>query len=232
MVEDNRRWGFEEAEDWEYEAGRRVTPPPASPQPDDADACVGADASGAVSVVVELDGRVRAVRLAARWRDSIDQRALDAAVADAANNATMQALSRSVEAQGDLTAVEPLPPDRSVDETPFTRDDAMRLFDAVNTELASFTSGLDQTVNVPVQAESRGGHVRGTAQSGRIVRFEIDDRWAHAAPEAEMEGELAEVLRALHDRAAPVPRPAGPAIAELQALASDPARLLRKVGLA
>lgn len=232
MVEDNRRWGFEEAEDWEYEAGRRTAPPPADQPPSDADGCVGTDASGAVSVVAELDGRVRAVRLAAQWRDSLDQRALDAAVLNAANNATMQALSRSVQTQGDLTAGEPVPASGGVDETPLTREDALRLFAAVNTELAAFTGTLDQTVNAPVQAESRGGHVRGTAQSGRIVRFEIDDRWVHAAPNQEIEGELAEVLRALHDRGTPAPQPVGPAIAELQALASDPARLLRKVGLA
>jgi hypothetical protein len=42
-----------------------------------------------------------------------------------------------------------------VDETPLTREDAMRLFDAVNAELATFIAGLDQTVNAPVQAESR-----------------------------------------------------------------------------
>lgn len=151
---------------------------------------------------------------------------------EAANNATMRALSRSVEAQGDLTAAEPLPVSREVDETPLTSADALRLFAAVNAELATFTSGLDQTVNAPAQAESRGGHVRGTAHSGRVVRVEIDDRWAHAATNPEIEGELAEVLRALHDTGTPAPRPAGPAIAELQALASDPARLLRKVGLA
>ncbi|MFJ8966942.1 hypothetical protein ACIRG5_46875 [Lentzea sp. NPDC102401] len=232
MVEDNRRWGFEEAEDWEYEAGRRATPPPAGPQPDDADGCVGTDASGAVSVVAEPDGRVRAVRLIEQWRDSIDQRALDAAVLAAANNATMQALSHSVEAQGDLTAVEPVPVSAEVDETPFTRTDAERLFAAVNAELAAFTSSLDQTVNAPVRAESRGGHVRGIAQSGQVVRFEIDDRWVHAAPNAEIEGELAEVLRTLHVRGTPAAQPTGSAIAELQALASDPARLLRKVGLA
>ncbi|GHH59903.1 hypothetical protein [Lentzea cavernae] len=231
MVEDNRRWGFEEAEDWEYEAGRRATPPPGR-QPDDADACVGTDASGAVSVAVELDGRVRAVRLAAQWRDSLDQRALDTAVLSAANDATMQALSRSTAAQGDLTAVEPPLVSREVDETPFTRDDAMRLFDAVNAELAAFTSDLDRQVNSAVRAESRGGHVRGVGQSGQVVRFEIDDRWVHAAPNPEIEGELAEVLRALHDGGAPTSQPAGPAIAELQALASDPAKLLRKVGLA
>jgi hypothetical protein len=120
---------------------------------------------------------VRAVQLAAQWRDVLDQRALDAAVLSAANNATMQALSRSVEAQGDLTAAEPVPVRGEVDGTPFTSEDAMRLFDAVNAELAAFSSGLDQTVNAPVQAESRGGHVRGTAQFGRVVRFEIDDRW-------------------------------------------------------
>lgn len=230
MNEDNRRWGFEEAEDWEYDAGRRTTPPAA--QQEDTDECVGTDASGVVSVVAELDGRVRAVRLAARWRDSLDQRALDAAVLSAANNATMQALSRSVEAQGDLTAAEPVPVRGEVDETPFTSEDALRLFDAVNAELAAFTGGLDQTVNAPVQAASRGGHVQGTAQSGRIVRLEIDDRWLYTAPNPEIEGELAEVLRALHDRGTPAPQPGGPAIAELQALASDPARLLRKVGLA
>jgi DNA-binding protein YbaB len=232
LGEDDRRWGFEEAEDWEYEAGRRSTPPPAAQPPnDDADACVGTDVTGAVSVIAELDGRVRAVRLDARWRDSLDQRALDAAVLSAANNATMAALSRSVEAQGDLTAIEPAPVDDTVDETPFTREDAMRLFDAVNAELAAFTSSLDQAVNTPAQAESRGGHVRGTAQSGRIVRFEIDDRWVYAAPNPEIEGELTEVLRALHDRGTPSSKPVGPAIAELQALASDPERLLRKVGL-
>jgi hypothetical protein len=57
-----------------------------------------------VSVVAELDGRVRAVRLAAQWRDSLDQRALAAAVLAAANDATMLALSRGVETQGDLMA--------------------------------------------------------------------------------------------------------------------------------
>ena len=230
MVEDNRRWGFEEAEDWEYEAGRRAAPPGA--QQDDADGCVGVDASGAVSVIAELDGKVRAVRLTARWRDSLEQRALGAAVLSAANNATMRALSRSVQAQGDLTAVEPVPASGEVDETPFTLDAALRLFDAVNVELAAFSGSLDQTVNAAVRTESRGGHVRGTAQSGQVVRFDIDDRWLHAAPNPEIEGELTEVLRVLHDRGTPAPQPVGPAIAELQALASDPARLLRKVGLA
>lgn len=228
MNDDDRRWGFEEAEDWEYDAGRRATPPPAAEQ----DGCVGTDASGAVSVIAELDGRARAVALTAQWRESLDQRALDAAVLSAANNATMQALSRSVEAQGDLTAAAPVPVRGEVDETPFTSEDAMRLFDAVNAELAAFTGGLDQTVNAPVRAESRGGHVQGTAQAGRVVRLEIDDRWLYTAPNPEIESELAEVLRALHDRGTPAPRPGGPAIAELQALASDPARLLRKVGLA
>ncbi len=225
MVEDSRRWGFEEAEDWEHE--RRT--PPLAPQDD---GCVGVDASGAVSVVVELDGCVREVRLTAQWRDTVDPRALNAAVLSAANNATMRALSRSVEARGDLTAAAPPDPSAEVDETPFTRADAERLFAAVNAELAAFGSRLDQTVNVPVRAESRGGHVSGTAQSGRVVAVEIDGHWLHAAPNPEVEGELAEVLRALHDRGTPASQPSGPAIAQLQALASDPARLLRKVGLA
>lgn len=230
MAEDNRRWGFEEAEDWEYEAGRR-TPPPAAPEPV-ADGCTGTDASGAVTVVVEPGGRVREVRLAERWRDALDQRALDSAVLTAANNATMQALARGVEEQGDLTAVTPPAPSAEVDESPFTRADAERLFAAVDAELAAFGTGLDQAVNAPVRAESRGGHVSGLAQSGQVVRVDLDDRWLHAAPNAEVEGEITEVLRALHDAGVPASRPAGAALSQLQALASDPARLLRKVGLA
>ncbi|HUQ59541.1 YbaB/EbfC family nucleoid-associated protein [Lentzea sp.] len=225
MGEDNRRWGFEEAEDREFE--RRPQPPA---QQDDS--CVGTDASGAVSVVVEPDGRVREVRLTARWRDTLDPRALGAAVLTAANNATMQALSRNVEAQGDLAAVEPPSPSAEVDETPFTRADAERLFAAVNAELAAFAAGPGSTVNALLRAESRAGHVSGTARSGRVVRVEIDGHWLHAAPTAEVEGELAEVLRSLHDRGTPPSPPSGPAITRLQALASDPARLLRKVGLA
>jgi len=223
--EDNRRWGFEEADDWEYE--RRPQPPA---QQDDG--CTGTDASGAVAVAVELDGRVREVRLTSRWRDTLDPRALGAAVLSAANNATMQALSRNVEAQGDLTAVEPPSPSAEVDESPFTRADAERLFAAVNAELAAFAAGTGRTVNALVQAKSRGRHVSGTAQSGRVVRVEIDGQWLHAAPNPEVEGEIAEVLRSLHDRGTPTSPPSGPAIAQLQDLASDPARLLRKVGLA
>ncbi|HEX7302727.1 YbaB/EbfC family nucleoid-associated protein [Lentzea sp.] len=221
MVEDNRRWGFEEAEDWEQAA---------QPAPAQDDGCTGTDGSGAVSVVVEPDGRVRTVRLAAQWRDALEPRSLGAAVVSAVTEATMRALARAVEAQGDLTAVAPPPPVADVDETPFTRADAERLFAAVNVELAAFTAELDRVVNVPVRAESRGGHVSGTAQAGQVVAVEIDGQWSHAAPGPEVEGELAEVLRALHGP--PVARPAGPAIAQLQALASDPARLLRKVGLA
>ncbi|MFD9704318.1 hypothetical protein [Lentzea sp. NPDC059081] len=221
MAEDNRRWGFEEAEDWEQ------APPPAPAQDD---GCAGTEDSGAVSVVVELDGRVRAVRLAAQWRDVLEPRSLGAAVVSATTDATMRALARAVEDQGDLTAIAPPSPVADLDEAPFTRADAERLFAAVNAELAAFTAELDRLTNVPARAESRGGHVSGTAQAGRVVAVEIDGQWSHAAPNPEIEGELTEVLRALHRT--PVAQPAGPAIAQLQALASDPARLLRKVGLA
>jgi DNA-binding protein YbaB len=231
-VEDERRWGFEEAEDWEYAAERRVDPTRVAEQ-DVADSSTGVDDSGAVTVVVGPDGQVRAVTLAADWRRALDPRALGASVLSAANNATMQALARSIEAD------QPAAPQPTVNATAptdslITREDAIRLMDAVTAELAAFTSKLDQAVSSPVTVESAGGHARGTAQNGQIVGFEVDAAWVYGAPNREIEGELVEVLRRLHASGTPsdlADGPRGPAIAELQALASDPDTLLRRVGL-
>jgi DNA-binding protein YbaB len=133
-VEDERRWGFEEAEDWEYAAERRVDPPRMAEQ-DVADSSTGVDDSGAVTVVVGPDGQVRAVTLAADWRRALDPRALGASVLSAANNATMQALARSIEAD------QPAAPQPTVNATAptdslITRENAIRLMDAVTAERA------------------------------------------------------------------------------------------------
>ncbi|RKT54120.1 hypothetical protein [Saccharothrix australiensis] len=233
-MKDDRRWGFEEADDWEYAAERRAAPKHSAEQ-DDADSAIGVDASGAVTVVVGPDGQARAVTLIADWRRALDPRGLGGAVLSAANNATMQALARGMEAAREST------PDSSGPRTPvapadspLTAQDALRLFDAVTAELAAFTSELDHAVDTPVTVESAGGHVRGTVRTGQVIGFEADGRWAHGAPNREIEGELVEVLRKLHADGSPsrlADGPRGPAIAELRALASDPDTLLRRVGL-
>lgn len=120
------------------------------------------------------------------------------------------------------------------DGSPITREDALRLFDAVTAELAAFTSRLDHVVGAPVTVESAGGNVRGTARTGQVIGLEVSGAWAHGAPNREIEGELVEVLRRLHDSGSPsdlADGPRGPAIAGLRALASDPDTLLRRVGL-
>ncbi|CCH32434.1 lipase chaperone [Actinosynnema sp. NPDC047251] len=230
---DDRRWGFEEAEDWEYAAERRATPSRPVEQ-DDSDSAIGVDVSGAVTVAVGPDGQTRAVTLIADWRRALDPRRLGGAVLSAANNATMQALASGLESTRASTSGSSEPRTPVSFDSRLTRQDALRLFDAVTAELDAFASELDHAADNPVTAESAGGHVRGTVRTGQLIGFETDGTWAHGAPNREIEGELLEVLRKLHAAGSPsrlADGPQGPAIAELRALASDPTTLLRRVGL-
>jgi hypothetical protein len=148
------------------------------------------------------------------------------------NAATMQALAKRVE-----RPVAEEPPTSSVapqDGSRITLAEATRLMDAVTADLERFKQQVAEVVDRSVTAESRGGHVRGTAQRGQVLDIAIDPAWAHTARTSELEQELLEVLRALRARSAPADLargPQSPAIAELTALVRDPNTLLRRVGL-
>jgi len=106
--------------------------------------------------------------------------------------------------------------------------------DAVSEELDQFTARLTEVVDHSVRAESAGGHVQGSAQRGQVLSLDIDANWAGQARHTEIETELAEVLRGLHDSSTPRELAAGPsgsAISELMDLAADPRRLMRRLGL-
>jgi hypothetical protein len=225
---EGRRWGFEEAEDWEYAApGDRPTP-----AEDSGETLLGQDADRIVQVVVSLEAEIIAVRLSPRWRQVVAPQALHASVLSATNAATMQALARGVE-QVDLTAPAP-PKSASADESPLTNQDVQRLLDAVNAELNRFTARLSTIVDQQVQVRSSGGHVKGSAQRGRVLTLDIDTAWAGQARHTEIETELVDVLRGLHDASTPREMAAGPsgsAISELMGLAADPRRLMRRLGM-
>jgi hypothetical protein len=85
-----------------------------------------------------------------------------------------------------------------------------------------------------VGADSAGGHVQGSAQRGLVLSLDIDANWAGQARHTEIETELVEVLRGLHESSTPREVAAGPsggAISELMDLAADPQRLMRRLGL-
>ncbi|MFD1146337.1 hypothetical protein [Saccharothrix hoggarensis] len=226
------RFGFEENDEGDQ-------PPRRSPDQPDArdDLLTGRDPDGVVAVAVNDEAEVQSVTIAAGWKQAVDPRALGGAVVQAANAATVQALAKQAERP---TAPPPSPPPQSQPQPQsqpserITPEDALRLIDAVNNDLDRYTQRMAEVVDRPTTAESRGGHVRGTARRGQVVALDADPAWTHTARVSEMQHEFLEVLRTLHARGVPADLAQGPrssAIAELTALISDPNTLLRRVGL-
>jgi DNA-binding protein YbaB len=229
---DDRRWGFEEADDSEYAAlGGQ---PRQEPGRESEETLVGEDVDRVVQVVVSPEAEVIAVRLSPEWRRSVDPRALHTSVLSAANTATMRALAHNVEQVDLAAAAQPPREGANADESALTTQDVERLLDAVSAELGQFTERLSGIVDQSVHLRSAGGHVDGSAQRGRVLALDIDSVWAGQARHSEMETELLEVLRGLHDTSTPrelAGGPSGGAISELMELAADPHRLMRRLGM-
>ena len=230
---DDQRWGFEEADDWEYQEldGRAAS----KAAPESEETLVGLDPDGVVEVVVSPAAEVIAVRLSPEWRRSVDPRGLHTCAVTAANMATMRALAIGVE-QVDFTAMASQPQQVPVgtDESALTTQDMQRLFDSVATELERFTEQASAVVDCPATVRSAGGHVQGSAQYGQVLSLDIDVNWAGVARHGEIESELFEVLRGLRESSTPNELAAGPTgtgISELMELVSDPRRLMRRLGL-
>ncbi|MBB5152927.1 hypothetical protein [Saccharopolyspora phatthalungensis] len=188
-----------------------------------------------VAVNVTDAGVVTSVVLAAGWRRSVDPRELGAAVLSAFATATMQVLANRVEGTQQTPPVTGAStPADLPDTSPLSKEDVMRLVDAVSADLNHFTEQVSARVDQTVSVESAGGHVRGSARSGQILDVSIDPNWAASARNSEIELELTEVLKQLGELSSPGELAQGPrsrAIDELHALASDPQLFLRRVGL-
>jgi hypothetical protein len=229
---DDQRWGFEEADDWEYEQPSGKPPPDRVEEP--AESLIGEDSDGVVAVVVSPEAEVVGVRLSPEWRSAVDPRELHSKVLLAANTATMRALACNVERMDSTAAAEPAEPRADADQSALTTQDVQRLLYAVSAELDQFTERLSAVVGHPVQVQSAGGHVQGSAQQGQVLQLDIDPVWAGQARHTEIENELVEVLRGLNGSTTPRALGAGPsgnAISELMDLAADPQRLMRRLGL-
>lgn len=230
---DDQRWGFEEADDWEYQELGEQAASKAAPEPEET--LVGLDPDGVVEVVISPTAEVLAVRLSPEWRMSVDPRGLHTCAVTAANMATMRALAVAVE-QVDFTApaTQPQATPVGTDESALTTQDMQRLFDSVATELERFTEQASAVMGHPATVRSAGGHVQGTAQQGQVLSLDIDANWASVARQGEIESELLEVLRGLQEsgiRNELAAGPTGTGISELMELVRDPQRLMRRLGL-
>lgn len=228
---DDRRWGFEDADDQEYEElSGRPSPPASGPE----ETLVGQDPHGVVTVVVSPEADVLGVRLSQEWRSVVAPHELHGGVLSAANTATMRALAYNVERMDSTPAAEPVEPQAVADQPELTTQDVQRLLDAVSVELDHFTERFSVVADNPVQVRSAGGHVQGSAQRGQVLSLDIDSGWAGQVRHSEIETELFEVLRGLHDASTPRELAAGPSsgsISELMELIADPRRLLRRLGM-
>lgn len=230
---DDQRWGFEEADDWEYQELDGQATPHATPEPEEE--LVGRDPDGVIEVVVLPTADVTAVRLSPDWRKSVDPRGLHTCAVTAANMATMRALSFAV-GQVDFTspATPPSATAAGADESALTTQDMQRLFDSVATELERFAEQAATVMNQTSTIRSAGGHVQGAAQQGQVLSLDIDAGWAGVARQGEIESELFEVLRGLREASSAGGLAAGPTgtgISELMELVGDPQRLIRRLGL-
>lgn len=229
---DDDRWGFEEAEDWEYEQPAQTE----EPVPDN-ERLVGQDPDQIVSVTVSPSAEVLSVALDSNWTRVVDPRGLHSSVLAAANAATMAALSYQVE------EVQRNPPTvpafggqaDPADESPLSPDDMLRLVDAATAEMTRFADQAATVVDRRITAESAGGHLSGSAVNGQVVDIAIDPAWAGSVRSTEIASEITDVLRQLHAAATPpeiINGPQGSAIAEIMGMLYDPQRLSRRVGLA
>lgn len=229
---DDDRWGFEEAEDWEYEQPAQDE----KPVPDD-ERLVGRDPDRIVSVTVSPNAEVLSVVLDRDWTRTVDPRGLHTHVLAAANAATIAALAFQIE------AVQRHPPTASTfggradlaDESRLSPDDMLRLVDAATTEMTRFTEQAAMVIDRRIAATSAGGHLSGSSINGQVVDISIDPSWAGSVRSTEIASEIADVLRQLHAataRSEIVNGPQGPAIAEIMGMLYDPQRLSRRVGLA
>ncbi|HEX3649430.1 MAG TPA: YbaB/EbfC family nucleoid-associated protein [Pseudonocardiaceae bacterium] len=221
----DQRWGFED--DDEYEQPRSNHPEP------DADQVEGADPEHVVTVVADLAGAARAVRITRQ----VDPTSLPQRVVAAANAATMAALARQVRTAPPEPEPEPVaasagPP---ADPDPFAAiNDVLRLMDEVSDELDSFQRELAAVTSGVTAADSGGRHVTVSSRDGQVVDVSIDPRWAGAVRTSELESEILDALQRVRRMAAPGELAQGPrsaAITELNNLVRNPQAMMRRLGL-
>ncbi|MDV6011141.1 hypothetical protein [Haloechinothrix sp. LS1_15] len=178
------RWGFVEGDEWDEEDESAHV----DDSSDDDELLHGQDSHGIVTVTVTDQAKVVLVHLEPAWRSSIAPRALDSSVLEAANAATMHALAKQVE-QTDMSGEETVQDvhaqapaswlkETSQNDSPITKQDAMRLLDAVSTDLGNYLDEVTRVISREFTVESGGGHVNVTSKQGQISAVSVDLAWA------------------------------------------------------
>lgn len=231
----NQRWGFDEADDDEFDDVDSV---PAAEQMASEDLLTGADSDGIVEVSVTDTGEFVSVSLAEEWQTVVDPRTLNENVLAAANTATMRALGKQVE-NTEFGGVEDAGTDAhdeasnpSDGEIPITKDYAMRLLSKVSVDVDRFMGQVSDVANRVVSTESDGHHVSASGVRRQLTEVWVDPEWANRARRSEIEHELQDALTSFSTQSSLGELTQGPrseAIDELMALVSNPGEMVRRI---
>lgn len=231
----DRRWGFDEADDDEFDD---LNSAPVEPHVAPEELLTGADTDGIVEVSATDAGEFVSVGLAEEWRSSIEPRTLNEHVLAAANNATMRALGKQAE-NAEFGSVEDAGTDAgdeasnpSEDEPPITKDYAMRLLSKVSVDVDRFMGQVSEAANRVVSTESGGHHVVVSGVSRQLTEVWVDPEWANRARRSEIESELQDALAGFSAQSSLGELTQGPrseAIDELMALVSNPGEMVRRI---
>ncbi|MGH3451769.1 MAG: hypothetical protein ACRDQW_13790 [Haloechinothrix sp.] len=230
----NIRWGFEEDDEWDDQNGDESTAVTDEP-------LTGQDRDHIVTVAVNDAAEVVWVSLARDWKSSVDPRGLHTNVLAAMNAATMHALAKQVE-QIDMTGQPPVGTgtpsatsdhrEELGDNTPITKEDAIRLVDAASADLERYLAQASAIIDVSVTTTSAGGHVSVSGRQRQVLDVSIDASWAGSVRYSEIESELLDALTSFSTQSSLGELAQGPqssAITELMTLASDPQALVRRI---
>jgi len=214
---------------------------PAEDTVDGAERFAGTDDTGVVTVVVDRDGTVTDVVIAATWRDKLRPRELGPALCTAANAALAGRLADQYEHLELDTEFTPVsrPDARDGGGDPdgvIARDlqaEVAELLVAFDREVVAYRRELSAAVDTTVSARSRTGAVAVTMGHGRVVTVTVEPSWAKSATHTSIRSEVLGAFTAAGEQAADDQSAVAPppAIARLARLAADPTALFRELGL-
>lgn len=224
----DQRWGFEDDSEFDKRPAKdsRTT---------DEEEVTGTDADNVVVVSATPAGHATKVRIAEQWRDKVRPDGLGSSVTTAVNAMTMAALAYQLQAQ----PVRPPQSDANEDSSYLADPQVVaaqlsKLADDALAEAQRFLDQVGPVINDVTTVDSAGRHVAMSGRRGQVSQVTIDAGWAEFARPTEIESEVIDALRRLQARMVPdelAAGPQGPAITELNRLMSNPADLLRRLGL-
>lgn len=264
-TDSDARWGDDDVSDDRLDDWRRLLDQGESLVRDAssaarAGAATGRDETGSVRVVLDADGRVAAVNVAAAWRRRLGEKGLSEAVLEAVRDAAVRRLEAWGEAYGaggddqlgersgdagDRPGVDPGDLQRRLREVatgPMSESDRrvaltelLELAEAIERGLDEVSGRLRATLAATHTGQSADRHVTVTVTGGgEVTAVRLSRTWLRQAHEANIGRQITAAFRAAYERTAAhsVDKLISDSpLGEIQRAAQDPLGLARRLRL-